>query len=239
MTGLRTLALAVTAAAGLTACGADVDPKALYPLAPGLEWTYRVELKPMGEPMQTSTRVMSNVSVGDFAGEPDIVIRRNDSGERFYVTRRDDGYYRVARKSVTTHYPIMDQPPVKILALPAVGGATWTEPAHTFMLGRARTFITEHAPGNTITLDYRVDATDVDVDVPAGHFTGCIAVVGQTSFHLGAGVGFLPSDVPIVQREWYCPGTGLVRLERDEKVTNSARVITGGHLSMKLLHGPR
>jgi len=231
-------ALTVAVASGLSACSESADPNALYPLAPGLQWTYRMELKPFGETQTNSTRTMENVRLENFAGEPGVAIRRNESGERFYVVQRDDGYYRVARKSVTTHYPIMDQPAVRILPLPADKGATWVEPAHTFMLGRAKTFITENAPGNTITLDYHIESTDAEVDVPAGHFTGCVEVIGRTSFHLGSGVGFLPSDVPIVQREWYCPRHGLVRLERDEKVTNVARVITGGHMSFTLLSGP-
>ncbi|GAB3677060.1 hypothetical protein [Salinisphaera aquimarina] len=242
MAGIRNVAVALVLtgpiALGLSACDGSADPDALFPLTPGLEWTYRIQVKPLGKELETSTRTMQNVSRDDFAGEPKVTIRRNDGGARYYVAERDDGYYRVAMKSVIHHHPIIDQPPIKILPLPVKAGATWIEPAHTYMLGRAKTFITEHAPGNTITLDYRVESENVDVDVPAGHFTGCAAVIGETSFHLGAGVGFLPSDVPIVQKEWYCPGVGLVRLERDEKVTNSARVITGGRLKMELLHGP-
>lgn len=230
--------LTLVLACGLSACTDSADPDALYPLTPGLQWTYKVELKPFGEPQVNSTRVMENVRLENFAGEPNVAIRRNEGGERFYVVQRDDGYYRVARKSVTTHYPIMDQPATRILPLPAEKGATWTEPAHTFMLGRAKTFITENAPGNTITLDYHIESVDTQVNVPAGQFSGCVEVIGKTSFHLGSGVGFLPSDVPIVQHEWYCPGQGLVRLERDEKVTNDARIITGGHMSFTLISGP-
>lgn len=232
------LALALAAALGLSACDHGADPQSFYPLAPGLTWTYRVEIRLLGQQPQTSTRVMENVSRGDFAGEADVAIRRNENGARYYVVRREDGYYRVAVKSVVHHHPIMDQPATKILPLPAEPGLSWVEPAHTYMLGRARTFISENAPGDTVRLDYRIESTNAEVDVPAGRFSGCLKVVGKTSFHLGAGVGFLPSDVPIVQQEWYCRGVGLVRLERDEKVTNDARTITGGHLRMTLLHGP-
>lgn len=232
------LALIMTAVIALSACDGDADSQAFYPLTPGLQWTYRVEHKRLGQALQTSTRVMENVSRDDFAGEPGVAIRRNENGARYYVVRRDNGYYRVAVKSVLHHHPIMDQPPVKILPLPPEPGQTWDEPAHTYMLDRARTFVSEHAPGNTIRLDYRIESEDTAVNVPAGRFTGCLKIVGETSFHLGAGVGFLPSDAPIVQHEWYCPGIGLVRLERDEKITNDARVITGGHMRMVLLHGP-
>jgi hypothetical protein len=228
-------AVAVTTLAG---CNAQPDADALYPLEPGLRWQYSVQTARKGSEPVRSTRVMENVERRYFAGEENVAIRRNENGARYYVAQREDGYYRVAVKSVARHTPIMDQPPTRILPLPAKVGATWREPAHAYLLDRATTFITEHAPENTITLDYRIEADDVSVEVPAGRFENCVLAVGAVTFHLGSGVGFAPSDVPIEQREWYCPGVGLARLERDERLTSEERFITGGHISMKLTRAP-
>jgi len=222
----------------LVGCGAQPDADALYPLEPGLRWEYSVVTERKGAAPERSTRTMENVERRRFAGEPGIAIRRNENGSRYYLAERDDGYYRVAVKSVASHTPIMDQPETKILPLPATVGTSWREPAHAYLLDRARTFISEHAPGNTVTLDYRIEADDVAVDVPAGRFRHCVLAVGTAHFHLGAGAGFAPSEVPIEQREWYCPGVGLARLERDERLTSEQRMITGGHISMKLTRAP-
>ena len=229
------LALALATLGG---CGAQPDAQSLYPLEPGLRWQYSVETRRKGSEPVRSTRIMENVERSYFAGEEDVTIRRNENGARYYVAQRDDGYYRVAMKSVARHTPIMDQPPTKILPLPAEVGATWREPAHAYLLDRATTFISEHAPENTITLEYRIESDDVTVIVPAGRFDNCLLVVGAVTFHLGSGVGFAPSDVPIEQREWYCPGVGLARLERDERLTSEKRFITGGHITMKLTRAP-
>lgn len=231
------LAIALTTTA-LSGCDAQPDENSLYPLEPGLRWQYAVETQRKGrEPVHT-TRRMENVDRTYFAGEDGVAIRRNENGARYYVAQREDGYYRVAVKSVARHTPIMDQPPTKILPLPAVVGAHWREPAHAYLLGRATTFISEHAPANTITLEYRIESDDVTVDVPAGRFDHCVLAIGEVTFHLGSSVGFAPSDVPIEQREWYCPGVGLARLERDERLTSEERFITGGRITMKLTRVP-
>ena len=145
----------------LVGCGAQPDADALYPLEPGLRWEYSVVTERKGAAPERSTRTMENVERRRFAGEPGIAIRRNENGSRYYLAERDDGYYRVAVKSVASHTPIMDQPETKILPLPATVGTSWREPAHAYLLDRARTFISEHAPGNTVTLDYRIEADDV------------------------------------------------------------------------------
>lgn len=39
-------------------------------------------------------------------------------------------------------------------------------------------------------------------------------------------------DVPLTTLEWYCPGVGLARLERDE--TANSPFLNGGRLRMEL-----
>ena len=57
----------------------------------------------------------------------------------------------------------------------------------------------------------------------------CLRVVGQARLNLYTDPvnGF--TDVPLISREWYCKGLGLVKLEREEKVP--AGFMTGGVLS--------
>lgn len=232
------LAGILASALALAGCQAEAPADALYPLTPGLRWVYAVDIEHTGRAPTHERRVMENVDRVYFAGEDDVAIRRNDQGTRYYVARRADGLYRVAVKWVVHHTPIMDQPAQKILPLPVTADARWRESAHTYMLDRARPFVTQHAPGNAITLDYRIENTRTAVDVPAGHFERCVHVVGETTFKLGADVGFAATEVPIVQQEWYCPGVGLTRLIRDEHVRRNGDDITGGRMTLALEHGP-
>lgn len=234
----RTGLILVATGALLAGCDGAPEPDALFPLTPGLEWRYRVTTQPHGEEPRDSRLTMSNVERRYFAGEDDILIRRNQHGTRYYIAEREDGLYRVAVKSVAQTVPIMDQPPVRILPRPVETGRHWRAPAHTYLLGRARTFIADHAPGNTIDLDYHIEATDAEIDVPAGRYTNCVLAVGRASFHLDAETGFAASDVPIEQREWYCPGVGLARLSRDERLTSGDRTITGGRIEIVLTGAP-
>ncbi len=223
----------------LAGCGgAAPDPTSLYPMEPGLTWRYSIVTVRKGNDPVTEIRTMENVSRGPFAEFDDVAVRRNNYGARYYVAQRADGYYRLAMKSVASDEPAMDHPMRRILPLPATEGSKWRQAANAYLLDRAATFITEKSSGGQLTLDYRIESTQAEVDVPAGHFEGCTLAVGKLIFHLGAGAGFAPTDVPIVQKEWYCPGIGLTRLERDEKLTSENRYITGGHISLKLVEGP-
>lgn len=232
------IAACVLLTAGLAGCNPKPAPDALYPLDVGLRWTYRVTTTRDHGTNSKGWRYFRNIHRGYFAGEQNVTIRRNDDGIRYWDVQRADGYYRVASRTLADSAPVMDQPAVKILPLPARPGATWREPAHTFLLERARTFISAHTPANTIVLDYHIESADAAVHVPAGLFSHCVIAVGQTTFHLGASVGVAPSEVPIVQREWYCPGVGLTRLTRDEKLTSNEKTITGGHIDVSLVAGP-
>lgn len=237
--GLRVMAPVLALYALLAGCGgAAPDPTSLYPMEPGLTWRYRVVTVRKGNDPVTAIRTLENVSRGPFAGFDDVTVRRNNYGARYYVAQRPDGYYRLAMKSVASDAPTMDHPMRRILPLPATQGSRWRQVANAYLLNRAATFITDKSSGAQLTLDYRIESTQVEVTVPAGHFEGCTLALGKLTFHLGAGAGFAPTDVPIVQKEWYCPGVGLVRLERDEKLTSANRYITGGHISLKLIEGP-
>lgn len=238
MRGLTIFAFVAPALLSLPGCNTGDRADSLFLLDVGLQWQYRIDLQPKGMPATTITRRIKNVGRTHFAGEADVAIRRNNNGTRYYVVRRADGFYRVAVKSVLRQTPAMDQPPVKILPLPATPGTTWQEPAHTYMLGRTKYFLAKPKPVVAITLRYRVDATGVDVNVPAGHFRNCVLVVGEATFRLGQGAGLAASDVPVVQREWYCPAVGLAKLVREAKLNAGERAVNGGTLQMLLLHGP-
>jgi hypothetical protein len=77
-----------------------------------------------------------------------------------------------------------------------------------------------------VLMTYIVEAMDETVAVPAGTFKSCARVAGNGNFtlYVDAVQGF--RDVPIVNREWYCKGVGLVRVERTETL-QSAYYSTG------------
>ena len=69
--------------------------------------------------------------------------------------------------------------------------------------------------------------------MPAGSFAHCVRVKGVAMLRLFADPvnGF--KDMPLTTLEWYCPGVGLVRVERREPANST--FLTGGTMTMELM----
>ena len=61
-----------------------------------------------------------------------------------------------------------------------------------------------------------MDEFDERVETPAGTFEHCLRVQGQAQVKLYVDAAFAWRDIPLVTLKEYCPGVGLVRLERRE-----------------------
>jgi len=83
-------------------------------------------------------------------------------------------------------------------------------------------------------MTYRVEALNASVSTPAGEFSDCVIVsgYGKTSANVGNYIGV--ADIEVSSREWFAPGVGLVRMERQESTT--AEALAGGSLTMVLDH---
>jgi hypothetical protein len=81
-------------------------------------------------------------------------------------------------------------------------------------------------------MDFSIEATGQAVKTPAGDFNGCLIIKGIAPINLWVESEMTYKPIPIESREWYCPGVGLVQLERKEPTT--ARFFQGGVLRMTL-----
>ncbi len=57
--------------------------------------------------------------------------------------------------------------------------------------------------------------------MPAGRFEHCVLAIGSYKMRLNLDPVIGAVAVPIVSREWYCPGRGMVKLVRSETVAPS------------------
>lgn len=80
---------------------------------------------------------------------------------------------------------------------------------------------------------WTIEALDDRVEVPAGRFEQCVRVKGLALLRLFADPvnGF--KDMPLTTLEWYCPGVGLVKVERREPANST--FLTGGTMTMELM----
>lgn len=204
-----------------------------FPLDEGLQWHYRVTRSdPLGG-HETSPLVLTNLGATTLDREP-VFERRSSVGSHYYIDVRPEGYYRVAKRRVVDRRPRPDNPARMILPLPPRVGAHWRQTTATYLLKRVFPFHKTYQHRAAITMDFEVAATGLDVTVPAGSYHDCVRVEGEARIQIASDPRRGIAGVPLTQSEWYCPGVGLVRLTRQEKLYSDQAAIIGGRLEMVL-----
>ena len=227
---------ALAALAALPGCGGPTRDDALFPLAPGHVWTYRVTTELENEAPQSRTQTLR--TLGDEALPPldgeRAWRRRNDDGVDYWLRSDTTGIYRVASKSDLMEDPQPDKPVRFVLKAPYSVGTQWQASTTAYLLMRRSDFPRElRHTHKTISMQYQIEAVDEALETPAGRFDHCVRVKGAASARVYVDPTSGWRDLPLTTREWYCPGVGLARLERLEPVASP--FLTGGSLTMELI----
>ncbi len=146
----------------------------------------------------------------------------------------DKGVRRVAQQTDLDREPQSDQPERWVLKAPYQVGTEWSTPTVPYLLQRKNEYPRELKHSHSILMNWRIESTTDHVTTAQGQtFSPCLKVVGIAHLNLYTDPvnGF--SDVPLIGREWYCQNVGLVKFERDERV--SAGFLVGGKLSAEML----
>ncbi|WP_119154536.1 hypothetical protein [Caldimonas tepidiphila] len=229
-TGLPAAALAAVLAAG---CGTRDGGRELFPLDAGHVWTYAVRTETADGAAERHTLTLRSLPAEPLDGQP-AFRRRSDDGVDYWLRSDGEGIRRVASKSDLEAEPKPDAPARTVLRRPYAVGTQWQTPTTAYLLRRTQGFPPELRHSHpSIPMHYAIEAVDEAVEVPAGRWQGCLRVRGQAQLRLYADPVSGWRDLPLVTREWYCPGPGLVKLEREEPA-NSA-FLRGGTLTMELL----
>ena len=230
---MRTAALLTTATLLLAACGAAPGDDALFPLAEGRRWTYRVStLIDEADTTERATLVMANRGSDMIDGAPSW-RRRSDSGIEYWLRSDATGIYRIASRNPLEREPQLDKPRRYVLQKPYAVGTEWEAPTTAYVLARKNEVPREvRYIHKAFPMHYRIEALAEKVQTPAGEFDGCVRVSGRAEIRLYVDAMFQWRDIPLVTLEWYCPGVGLVRLERKEPTPT--KFMVGGTVTMEL-----
>ncbi len=218
------------ALATLLACSAAPGDSALFPLDAGRSWTYRIVTTyddPSVAPDHDSVVLSSRGSA--LVGAEAAWRRSSNNGNDYWLRSDDTGIYRVASKGPLDIEPQADASPRYVLRKPYVIGTTWSASTTPYVLQRRNESPRElrHLLRyKSLPMRYRIDAVDQAVQTPAGDFKGCLRVHGTADIRLYVDEAFTWRDVPMTTREWYCPGVGLARIEREEP--SPSKFILGG-----------
>lgn len=216
----------------LAACNAPPAGTSLFPLEAGRQWTYDVSIEREGGIVEHETQSFSTL------GEERLVDltawrRRSDSGVDYWLRADDSGIYRVASKSDLDADPVPDKERRYVLKTPHTVGTQWQAPTTAYLLQRRQEFPREIRHTHpVIPMSYAIEAVSETVSTRAGRFEGCLRVKGAALLMLFADPVAGWTNMPLTTTEWYCPGVGLVKLERQEPAKSA--FLTGGTLTMEL-----
>lgn len=230
---MRNAAMAATVVLTLASCAPAPSEDQLFPLAEGRRWTYLVSTAiddqeaPQRETLRLSNRGAARID-GAVAWR-----RRSDEGIEYWLRSDATGIYRIASRNPLDREAVPDPLRRYVLRKPYAVGTEWEAPTVAFVFAHKnevpRTLRHSYKP---FPMTYRIDAIDDKVQTPAGQFDGCLRVSGRAEIRLYVDEQFQWRQVPLSTREWYCPGVGLVRLERKE--TSPTRHMVGGTVTMEL-----
>lgn len=227
---------ALLAAAVLALLAGCKEPpgSSLFPLEEGRRWTYRLSSEWENDTRERETVVLSNLGRDSALESGSAWHRRSDTGLDYWLRADATGIYRVAAKSDVDAEPKPDPAPRFVLKAPIAVGTSWQTTTTTYLMRRNSEFPPEirHAHPSVPAV-WTIEALDDRVEVPAGRFEQCVRVKGLALLRLFADPvnGF--KDMPLTTLEWYCPGVGLVKVERREPANST--FLTGGTMTMELM----
>ena len=218
----------------LAGCAQSPMGDSYFPLPLGATWEYDVT-SDINNIVSHETYTLSvDRTVDTDAGE--VFVRRvevpGSIGIEYWLRQEKDRITRIAQRIDADEQAKLDRNPQVILKLPVTVGATWMVPTELFVIAPKL----EMGMGTTkmpkVMMTYIVEAMDETVAVPAGTFKSCARLAGNGNFtlYVDAVQGF--RDVPIVNREWYCKGVGLVKVERSEILQSP--YYSSGQIKMEL-----
>jgi hypothetical protein len=219
---------------GLVACQRSAPADGWFPLEAGHRWTYRVETRFDDDSTERESLTLRTLGAESVPALGDTAWRRrSDSGIDYWLRADATGIYRVASKSDLDPEPQPDKPQRFVLKAPYAVGTQWQTTTTAYLLMRHSEFPREIRHTHpSVPMVYLIDALNESVDTPAGHFDHCLRVRGAASVRVYADPATGWRDMPLATTEWYCPGVGLVRMERSEPAKSA--FLTGGTRTLEL-----
>jgi hypothetical protein len=220
-------ALLLFPAALLSGCGkTDLGPM-WFPLKEGTSITYAVTQT--GDDAPKPEEWTLSVSAPATLDQVPVAVRHHSLGVSYYLRHDDQGVRRVATRMDIDDEPTPEKEPLWVLKAPYTVGTEWTTPTVPYLILRKNEHPRELRYSHRALMQWRIEAVDDTVTTPSGTHKPCLRVAGRAELNLYTDPvnGF--TNVPLISREWYCQGVGLVKFEREEKVPPG--FLSGGTLT--------
>ncbi|MEZ5477805.1 MAG: hypothetical protein R3E95_10070 [Thiolinea sp.] len=216
----------------LHACQEAPAPDDYFPLQDGLSWTYQVNIDLLNRQQTSRFRIenIGTVTIDDTL----LHVRRTSDQTDYYILKTDHALYRWGKRTAVEYQPRRDDPQRQIMPLPpSTDSRLWTSLTHPYTF--RQTLPTEESLTEKIQLEmaYNVVDMEAEITVPAGTFQHCLLIRGEGEFSMYVDPKDGYQTIEVTTREWYAPGVGLVKLERNEPIDTHA--FKGGRIVMELV----
>lgn len=204
----------------LVGCPAD-EPR-YYPIDDSSWWVFDVSSTILDE-TRASRFVARNLGV-----QHDGTLRQ--AYQAYGVTALDTAGGAVVRTSA-----VPGAPRHTILPASPAPGQRW-QVASSLRVIESRTFARQDRIGRrryAVDIEKSVAATDASVITTAGRFGDCLLIVGRGVSWVRTDRGNSSAEVRVETREWYAPGLGPVRVERNE--TSASTFLINGRETWELI----
>ena len=211
-----------------TGCGSRDLGNDWFPLREGDEQTLAVQYT--GEEPREGEKWTLRVTAPETFQEQQLAVRHHSAGVSYYLLSDETGIRRVATRTDIDEQPTADAEPVWVLKAPYEVGTEWSTTTVPYLIQRRNEHPRDLKYTHKAQMTWRIEAVDDTVTLAdGGTHAPCLRVLGEARLNLYTDPvnGF--TDVPLLSREWYCRGHGLVKFEREEKVPPG--FLTGGLLS--------
>jgi hypothetical protein len=215
----------------LFGCSASNQGNEWFPLRVGDAQTYQVSYN-TDEPHDTDTWTLTTLGPEIVDGQA-LMQRHHSDGVTYYFKVGEEGIRRIATRMDIDQEPTMETEPRWVIKAPYQVGTEWSTPTVPYLIQHRNEYPRQLKYTHRAIMSWHIEALDDEVRTSSGTtYKPCMRVVGTARLNLYTDPvkGF--TDVPLISREWYCKGQGLVKFEREERVP--AGFFTGGALTAVL-----
>jgi DUF3108-like len=216
----------------LLCLGCSKHDDSYFPLDKGYKWQYDVALLTR-DGLSNQKYFLSNLGEGKLNGES-VYLRKSFDGSILYYSDTNEGIYYLGSIDTQSLHPEYKEEKQLIFPEQLSIGTEWEETTITKLLKKTG------PPQKTVfkiiarvPLEVEIKSLTETVTVPAGRFENCIKIFMEGFVFKDAGNYIGMTMVSVEQTNWYAPGVGLIKMERQE--TTQRKALDKGTLLVELV----
>ncbi len=202
----------------LSACQEKTLNGDLFPQTENMTWHYNASFR-AGRVYSHHKMVITNKNT-EFEGEK-VISHQFHNGDIAYYGKNENGVFRIAFYSSSDGL-VKDPDDHFLIHFPLAAGTKWKIRSKPFFLEQSvrkinsgQASLSADLKINPLFMEYKISAVNEKITVSAGKYSHCVRITG-TGETTANGPEIGSTKISVVQTDWYAPGVGLIKSERQE-----------------------